>query len=524
MKTVVIVGGGIAGLAAAFHLQEKARAGAPVRYVLLEREPRLGGKILTERVDGFLLDGGPDCFVSEKPGVFELAARLGIEHRLLPSNEEHKGTFVLSGGRLHRLPEGLMLMVPTRILPFLASPLISWPGKLRMAMDLFLPPRRDDADESLASFVTRRLGREALEKIAEPLVSGIHGAAAPEEMSVRASFPRFIKMEQEHGSLIRAMLAARRKTPPGDAGGAGRGSMGAGGAGASAAGAGGAPAPPSPGSRRTFFMSFVGGMGELVEAVTARLDPAAILTGHPVTAIEERTGNGEGTGARPGAGGGHPPFAVHVEGRAPIEADAVIVAAPSADAARLLEAIDGEMTANLAGIRLASTAVVCVAYLREDVPHPLEGFGFIVPAVEHRRIMGVTYSSIKWDGRTPDDRTVLLRVFIGGARNHDLIRSGEAEILSAVRQELRDILGIAATPVLARVYRWLDAMHQYTLGHLDRVAAIEAALGRHPGLCLAGGAYRGVGVGECIRSGFAAAERALGPVSLARQGRAVAAG
>lgn len=477
MKRVVVIGGGISGLAAAFQLQtEVRRRGLPVEYVLLEKDNRLGGKILTERVDGYVLDGGPDCFVSEKPGVFDLAGRTGIEEDLLCSNEARQGTFVLSGGRLHRLPEGLMLMVPTRIGPFLASPLISWPGKLRMALDLVLPRRRETGDESLESFVVRRLGREALDKIAEPLVSGIHGAADPAEMSVQASFPRFIKMEQEYGSLIRAMLAARRKAPPKPTGGA---------------------AAQRP--KRTFFMSFKGGMGELSEAVAARLDPGHVRLGAGVTRLE-----------RAGAG-----YLVRLEGGETLPADAVIAATPANVTAQLLADLDPAVAALVGEIRLASTATVSLAYRREDIPRPLEGFGFIVPGVEKRRIMGVTYSSIKWDHRTPDDRTVLLRVFVGGARNLPLITGSEGALLRAVREELRSILGIAGEPVLARAYRWPDAMHQYTLGHLNRVAAIEQGIARHPGLCLAGAAYRGVGIGDCIQSGFAAAERVLEHIAAA---------
>ncbi len=494
MKRVVIIGGGITGLSAALHLQDKARErGLAVDHVLLERDRRLGGKILTEKIDGYVLDAGPDCFVVEKPGVFELAERVGVSDRLLCTNESHKGTFVLSGGRLHQLPEGLMLMVPTRILPFLASPLISWPGKLRMALDLVLPPRRDTGDESLESFVVRRLGREALDKIAEPLVSGIHGAADPAEMSVLASFPRFIKMEQEHGSLIRAMLAARKGNPIRPERPDGYGSK------APLPGAAGAPGASVERPRRTFFMSFTGGMGDLVEAALAHLDRGRIRSGVTATRLERTT-----TG-----------YAIHVAGGEPISADAVIVAAPSKATARLVADLAPDIAARLAEIRLASTAVVSVAYRRADIPHPLRGFGFIVPGAERRKIMGVTYSSLKWNGRAPDDTTVLLRVFVGGARNLDLIRSGEAGILAAVRQELRSILGITAEPVLARVHPWLEAMHQYTLGHLDRVAAIEQGLSRYPGLFLAGGAYRGVGVGDCIRSGFNAAEQALAHVAAA---------
>lgn len=469
MNKVVVVGGGIAGLAAAFHLQEQARAGAPVECLLVEQERRLGGKILTETVDGFVVEGGPDSFLSEKPWVFELSDRLGIEDRLMGSDEAHGGTYVLSGGRLHRLPEGLVLMVPTRIAPFLTTRLISWPGKLRMALDLCLPRKAGGGDESLASFVTRRLGREALDKIAEPLVAGIHGGD-PGTMSLQASFPRFLQMEREHGSLIRAMLV-RRSAPPAN------------------------PAPRNHG--RTYFMSFAGGMGELPAAAAARLDPARIVLGRGVTRIERR------------AAGGPAAYTVHVEGMDAVVADAVIVATPSKAAADLLDEVDADIAGRLRAIPFTSSANVTLAFRRADIPRPLKGFGFVVPSNEGRRIMGATYSSLKWRHRTPDEGTVLMRVFLGGARQREAVLLSDAEMLRVVREELRDILDISAEPVMTRVFRWIDGWPQYTLGHLDRVAAIEEGLRRHPGLYLAGGSYRGIGVGDCIRSGLEAADTAL---------------
>lgn len=481
---VAIVGGGIAGLAAAHALAVRAAAGRPVSYLLLEQEDRFGGKVLTEREGGFLFDAGPDCFVTEKPGVIELAGELGIAHRLLASNESHKGTYVLSGGRLHALPEGLLLLVPTRLWPFLASPLISWKGKLRMALDLVLPPRRDGRDESLEEFVLRRLGREALEKIAEPLVAGIH-AGDPRTMSVRASFPRFIRMEQEYGSLLRAMLAARR---PRGAGAAAAGRSGPG----QAAGGTAVPGP------RTFFMSFRAGMGELADAVLAAL-PAERLRARARAARLLRLPEGGEGAAR---------YAVELAGGGRIEARAVILATPSFATAELLQDLDPGLAALVGAIPTVSTAVVHLAYRREDLP-PLRGFGVLVPLVEGRRIKAVTYSSIKWDGRVPDPAVVLMRVFVGGARREHLADLGRAELERLAAEEVASLLGFAARPVLARVHRWPRGMHQYVVGHLERLEQIQERLGRHPGLYLAGSAYRGTGTGDCIRSGQAAADAAL---------------
>lgn len=473
MKRIVIVGGGITGLSAAYTIQEALRGNpdAQVDYLLLERERHLGGKLLTEKIDGFTIEGGPDCFLSEKPWVAQLSARIGIEDRLLPSNEESKGTFVLSGGKLHPLPEGLMLMVPTKIIPFAMSSLISWPGKLRMAVDYVIPRKKDDADESLADFVIRRLGREALDKIAEPLIGGIHSADA-ELMSLKASFPRFIKMEQEHGSLIKAMLAARNKAAAG--------------------------VPRTAGTpRRTYFMSFVDGMGELPNSVAAQLDRSKILTGKQVVRLEKRV-SGEGTS-----------YVVHVHGEEPIEAGAVIVAALAGDASYLVAGIDGALAAKIGEIPMASSATISLAYRRADVHRRLEGFGFVIPKSENRRIMAVTYSSTKWDYRIPDDDHVLLRAFVGGAKNQNLVLLDDREMTRLVRGELAHILGITAEPVLVRIYRWIRGMSQYTLGHLERMDGVESVLAGHPGLFLAGGSYRGVGIGDCINLGTKAAEGAL---------------
>lgn len=471
MKRVAIVGGGITGLSAAYALQEAANAAGEVDYLLIERDQRLGGKILTEKVDGFTIEGGPDCFLSEKPWVAELSRRLGITHRLLCSNEDRKGIFVLSGGRLHRLPEGIMLMVPTRILPFALSPLISWPGKLRMALDLVLPKKKGDEDETLASFVTRRLGREALEKIAGPLIGGIHGSDA-EEMSLKAAFPRFLQMEQEYGSLIRAMLAARKKAP------------------APATGAAGRP-------KRTYFMSFVDGMGELTATVGSRLNPEKVLTGRKATGIIA------------GGGAGGKGYTVQVEGMQPVNADAIIITVPANDAADLLEGLDRQMAGSLRKIPMATSATISVAYRRSDVPHPLEGFGFMVPFIENRKISAVTFSSVKWDYRVPDPEHVLLRTFVGGALHQELVDLEDDELMGLVRRELKDILGIKAAPVLAMIHRWVKCRPRYTLGHLERVAAIEERAAIYPGLYLAGGSYRGIGVPDCINSGTLAADKAL---------------
>jgi len=466
VKRIVVIGAGITGLAAAYALHQAKSEGQDVEWLLLEREDRVGGKIHTERTGGFVIDGGPDCFLPEKPWVGQLAAALGIDGDMLPTNDEHKKTFILSGGKLHLLPDGVMGLVPTKFVPFATSGLFSWPGKLRMAADLVIPKRQDDGDETLASFVRRRLGQEALDKLAEPLIGGIH-ASDPEQMSLKATFPRFLDMEQKSGSLIRHMLKARKKMP--------------------------APPPPKPGRpKRTFFMSFVQGMSELTDSCAARLDPERVLTGVAVTGIE-REGDG---------------YLVKVAGRDPIKGSAVIVATEAHAAASLVEPIDSTMSEALASIPHVSSATVSLAYKKDEAGHDLDGFGFIVPSVEHRKIMASTWTSTKWSHRVPEGY-VMLRAFVGGAHNQELADLGEAEMTQMVRAELKDLMGIVAKPDLVRIFRWPKGMPQYTLGHLERVAKIESRAAGHAGLLIAGGAYHGVGIGDCINAGQKAAADAV---------------
>ncbi len=468
MKKVVVIGGGITGLSAAYILQKARESGEKIDYLLVEKDSRLGGKILTEKIDGYIVEGGPDCFLSEKPWVAQMARELGIEHRLMGSNEASKRTYVYADRRLNKLPDGLMGLVPTKLIPFAFSPLISWPGKIRMAFDLFIPPNRTGEDETLGSFVTRRLGKEALDKIAEPLIGGIH-AGDPDQMSLKASFPRFIQMEQKYGSLIRAMLAARKNTPK--------------------------PKPAEPGkAQKTFFMTFIGGMGELTDTITEKLDKSKVLTGKTVTKVEK--GPGE-------------KYTVYIDGLEPIEADAVILTAPAHEAAEIVREFDKVMADNLAGIPQATSATVNLAFRRSDIHKPLDAFGFIVPISEKRKIKATTYSSSKWYYRTPGDDYVLIRAFVGGAKNQELVFQDDESMLKMVLNELRDIVGLTAQPVMYKIYRWVKGMPQYTVGHLERVANIEARTAANPGFYVVGGSYRGVGIGDCINVGSQAAEKTL---------------
>jgi len=462
-----VVGGGIAGLAAAHRAVEVARErGLTLDLALFEAGDRLGGTIQTERHEGFLVECGPDSFLSEKPWALALCRRLGIEDRLVRTDDRFRRIYVAFRGRLHPLPDGFQLLAPTRLGPFVRSGLFSWPGKLRMAMDLVLP-RGGDPDESLGGFVSRRLGREALERVAQPLVAGIY-TADPDVLSLAATMPRFLELERRERSVILGLWRAARRAP------------------AEAAGASGA--------RWSLFVTFADGMEEFIRALASRLPAEAIRLKERVTSVTR-----EGGGWRLGMADG-----------SAAAADGVIIATESHQAGRMLRYADPALSHLLDDIAYASSATVTFGWRRADIPHPLDGFGFVVPQVERRPIIACTFSSVKYPGRAPDG-FALLRVFVGGALNEAALDSDDETLTRVARAELGELLGIQAPPLFSRVSRYPRAMPQYHVGHLARVDAIEGCLRRHPGLALVGGAYRGVGIADCIRSGEDAAARLLEP-------------
>lgn len=454
MKKVAIVGGGIAAFACAVALKEKA-----VDFTLFEKEQRPGGKLMTQRIDRFVVEAGPDSFLPEKYWTLELIDKVGLRASLLPSNDRFKGTYIYSRGRLHPLPEGVMLMVPTMFMPLLRSSLISFPGKIRMGLELFVRPKSDKADESLAQFVTRRLGKECLEKIAEPLVAGIH-TSNPDNMSVRATFPRFTEMERTQGSLIRGMMKAMKKATP----------------------------SVSTDRRMTYFMSLHNGMEELIDACVRFVGPNKVRAACAVRQITQRP---EG-------------YSVVFDGGDALF-DEVVLSTPSFVSEGILKDLDPTLSDLLSLIEWSSTATVSLSFPKTAVGD-LPGFGFIVPKVEGRRINATTWSSVKWSYRAPPD-SLLVRSFVGGGHHEDLVDLPENELIKVVLDELRDIAGIAATPTFSKVYRWKKSMPKYTVGHLERLAAIEHHLGMHRGLHLIGCSYRGIGIGDCVKSGFDAAAR-----------------
>ena len=461
---VAIVGAGVSALACAVALKEK---GLP--FTVFESGPAAGGKLRTEEIDGFTVEAGPDSFLPEKYWTVDLIERVGLADSLLPTNEEHKGTYIYSAGRLHRLPEGVMLMVPTMVMPLLRSRLISWPGKLRMGMELFIPAKKDASDESLARFVTRRLGGECLEKIAEPLVAGIH-TSDPDDMSVKAVFPRFVEMERTRGSLIRAMVGAAKKRP----------------ARQNADGEAAGTRLPM-----TYFMSLKGGMGQLGDACVAFAGREHFRTSCEVVRLSKTPG-----GYEVEAGGERRVF------------DAVVLSTPSYVTRRIVADMAPALAGLLDAIEWSSTATVSLAFYEKEAPPHLPGFGFIVPRVEGRRINAATWSSIKWRHRAPAGR-LLVRAFVGGAGRADLVERDDAGIVRIAAEELAEIAGIIAQPLFARVYRWPRSMPRYTVGHLDRVAAIDRLASAYPGLYLIGSSLRGIGIGDCVKSGFEVAEKII---------------
>jgi oxygen-dependent protoporphyrinogen oxidase len=468
MTRIAIVGGGISGLAAAFELEELRRAGADIDYVLFESSARLGGVLRTENIDGCIVEAGPDSFITEKPWASDLCRALGLGDQLIGSNDASRKTYILTKGHLVEMPDGLMFMVPTKIVPTGLSSLFSWKMKLRITQELFHPPRSVDHDESVAAFVERHYGSEMVDRLADPLLSGVYGGEAA-SLSVRAVLPRFAEMERTHGSLGRAMLASRKDA---------RKKM--------ASGHGKTAAP--------LFTSLRNGMEHLTETVVSRLTRASLHTNAPVQVMQR-----EGESWVVSAGMQSDCF------------DAVIIALPAPAAAQVLHMVSPELSAELGAIQYSSSITVALGYGR-DVRQTLpRGFGFLVPRSEGKKLLAATFVHNKFPHRAPDDRA-LLRCFFAGKNAESVWALGDEQLVGIVRNELQEILGpqitgLRADPLFARVYKWKSAMAQYGVGHLDRLDRIERIRLQLPGLALAGNAYRGIGVPDCVRSGRDAAKQ-----------------
>jgi len=465
MPRIAIIGGGISGLSAAFALEEKRRAGAPVEYVLFESSARLGGVLVTDRVEGCLVEAGPDSFITEKPWAADLCRKIGLGDQLIGSNDSERKTHILTKGKLVVMPDGLMFMVPTKILPTVFSPLFSLRTKMRMAAEWFHPPHKATADETVAEMVERHYGPEMVDRLADPLLSGVYGGEAS-QLSVRAVLARFAEMEAKHGSLGRAMLAARKKM----------------------AGANRRPAPP-------LFTSLKEGMQQMVDALRSRLDPRALCISCSVQSAFPQDG-----GWTISAGYQSDQF------------DALIIATPARAASALLQ-FNEALSRELGEIRYSSSVTVTLGYdetVRRSLP---PGFGFLVPRSEGRRMLAATFVHNKFPHRAPENRAIV-RCFLGGSRDEEILDRNEDQILQIVRSELQQIIGLAAEPLFTRVYKWKAAMAQYSVGHLERLQRIEALRQKFPGLALAGNGFNGIGVPDCVRSGTEAAAKVLAALDL----------
>ena len=458
MKRVAIVGGGIAGLSAAFYLERARRSGAQIDWTLLEKSGRLGGVIRTELRDGYVLEAGPDSFLTMKPDGAQFCRDLGIADQLISSNDADRKTYIVVNGRLLPIPEGLEFMVPTRVLPMATTPLFSWATKMRMAKECFFAGGNQKQDESVADFVRRHFGQEMVDRVAEPLLAGVYGGNA-DQMSIRAVLPRFAEMERQSGSLVRATLKARKARRTSNA-------------------------PPQP-----LFTSLRNGVQEMVNAAVAALPAGRVRLRQTVTAVE-----------RCGAG-----WIAKTEARSE-PFDAVVLAVPAPAAAALLWETDAVLRNGLREIQYSSSAAVVMGYDRPIALPP--GHGFLVPRTEGRSMLACTFVHRKFPFRAPEGAS-LLRCFVSSSRVPDLQKQSDDWLLATMLAELREIVGLKEAPLFSRIYRWDCALPQYSTGHLERVAKMEKTLEGIPGLQLIGNSFHGIGIPDCIKSGRKAAERII---------------
>jgi oxygen-dependent protoporphyrinogen oxidase len=491
---VAVIGGGTSGLAAAYTLARARQAGAPIEEMLIEASPWLGGVVRTETVDGFVIEAGPDSFLAEKPQAAAMARELGLADDLMGSNDHARRTYILHRGRLLPLPDGLMFLVPTRLWPMVTTRLLPLSTKLAAAWELFSsPPASDEGDESVASFVERHYGKAMVENIADPLLAGVYGGDSA-ALSVRSVLPRFWEMERHHGSLTRATLKAmwqRRKAKSNNNNGP------------DSAGTGTAPSRKLP-----LFMTLKGGLQQMTERLAAPVERHRVFMRRRVLALEFSPGGPGGA-----ADSCSRRFQITCEGGKVYDADAVVLAVPAYLAGGLVPSLDHRLSELLEGIPYSSSMTVSLAFddrARATLP---AGFGFLVPLKEQRRMLACTFVHAKFNHRAPEGKA-MLRCFLGGARDPEVLGLHDDEVVAVVRRELREIMSFTAEPLFSRVHRWPASMAQYPVGHRERVSAIEERLQDLPGLYLAGNAYSGIGISDCIRTGKNAAEKALASVGL----------
>lgn len=450
MKAPIIVGGGISGLSAAYYLTKAA-----VPCVLIERESRVGGVIRTSTIDGCIVESGPDSFLSAKPAAADLISELGLAGELISSNDLQRITYILRHGHLIPMPDGLMMMVPSKLWPLLTTGLLTWPAKLRMALEFFRrPPPEPLPDRSVAEFIADHYGREALDYLAEPLLAGVYGGD-PARLSAASVLTRFVDMETNYGSLTRAVLDARRKAQQGRA-------------------------------QSPLFRTLKGGLGCLISAIAARI-PAPIYA--EVDVIER-----SGSGYRVRAGGEW------------METSQVVVACPAWQAAALLGSLRPSLARLLTAVPYSSSLTLALGYRKADLSQPLRGFGFLVPKCERERLVACTWVGNKFAHRVPEDR-LLLRCFLGGEGDEAILKEPDDSVVAIARRELARTMNVHAEPLFAEISRWPRSMAQYTVGHTERFREIEAERAFLPGIHLIGNAYQGIGIPDCVRMGKAAAER-----------------
>jgi len=464
MNRIVIIGGGIAGLSAAYYATKRL---TNAQIILLESSDRWGGKITTDRValdqGQFIIEGGPDTFLATKPYATTLCKELGLGHRLQGTNPNQKNTYVLHHNKLEPLPDGLAMMIPTNVQAILNSRLVSWLGKARMGLDFLQPAKAVDGDESLGAFVSRRLGREAYENLIEPLMSGIY-AGDGDALSLAATFPYLRDLEIKYGSLARGALQMRKQA-------SGKSVQGS----------------------RSAFLTPTTGLAEMVEALVKHLQSNNVdLRLHSsvsrISSIDSRS----------------LVFRVELQNGSSLDAESLILATPAYVSGTLLSSLNPLLAAELQSIPYASTATISLAYRQSDLPRPLDGYGYIIPRREERKALACTWTSTKFPHRSPDGYA-LIRVFVGRAGQN--IPWNEKDLLALARDELQLTLGVTVEPILSRVFLWDRAMPQYNLGHPEILKRIDDELQNHPGLALAGNGYRGIGIPDCIHSGELAVER-----------------
>jgi oxygen-dependent protoporphyrinogen oxidase len=493
-KRVAVLGGGIAGLAAAYTLARARQAGAPVEELVIEGRDRLGGVIRTEHFEGFVVEAGPDSFLAEKPEAAALARELGLGDSLIGSNDRQRRTYILHRGRLVPLPDGLMFLVPTRFWPIVTTPLLPLSSKLAMAAELFASrpsgSSNQDADESVASFVHRHFGDAMLENVADPLLAGVYGGDSG-ALSVRSVLPRFWEMERKHGSLTRATLRAMRQRRKATANADGIGQP-------DSAGTGAAPRSALP-----LFMTLRDGLDQLPGKLAQHLDKTRIYLGQRVASIELAP---DGPGGM--ADSCSRRYQIFCDGGVAFDADAIIFAMPAHECSRLLSSLHPTLGSLLGGIPYSSSMTVSLGYAEGTREHLPPGFGYLVPRKENRRMLACTFVHRKFNYRAPEGKA-LLRCFLGGSRDPEVLNLPDEEVVSLVRQELKEILNFSFAPLFHRVHRWPVSMAQYPVGHAERVRRIQSQLEDLPGIYLAGNAYSGIGISDCIRTGRAAAKQAM---------------